>query len=136
MITSLQTDLILDEGVRTRPYKDSLGVLTIGIGHNLIDSGLCPEAITAQLTHDLNQASDNLHHLIPTWTELPFEAQRVLLNLSFNLGSRLAHWPIFLRQMEERNFAGAAANLRANTVYVKQVGERANRLASRLDSVV
>lgn len=40
MISSLQEQLIRDEGVRKFPYKDTVGKTTIGVGRNLDDVGL------------------------------------------------------------------------------------------------
>lgn len=40
MIEQLIKDLILDEGLELKPYKDSVGKLTIGVGRNLDDRKL------------------------------------------------------------------------------------------------
>ena len=134
--SSIERDLIRDEGVRDRVYKDSLGVSTIGVGHNLDASGLCHEAILAQLRYDLKETERVLDRLLPDWSTHPELVQRVMLNLAFNLGERLSRWPIFLFQIESRLYKRAAANLRANSVYTRQVDQRAERLAILLEKVV
>src|SRR3990167_8906796 len=39
-MASIRDCLIRDEGVRLKPYRDSVGKLTIGVGRNLDDKGL------------------------------------------------------------------------------------------------
>jgi lysozyme len=36
----LLTELIDDEDIRLKPYRDTVGKLTIGIGRNLYDRGI------------------------------------------------------------------------------------------------
>jgi lysozyme len=138
MITSLERELTRDEGKRSKPYRDSLGFLTIGIGHNLDAEGLCEEAIAAQFRYDLDKkVFTPLDARLPWWRELPEPVQRVIANLTFNLGIvGLLKWRIFLAQLKNGRYANAAANLRSNRIYTRQVGERAERLARLLDSVV
>jgi lysozyme len=136
IFSSIEQDLIRDEGWTAKPYKDSRGFLTIGIGHNLDSEGLCKEAISAQLRHDLAQAASTLDALLPSWRKSPEAVQRVLLNLAFNLGGKLRGWPIFLSQIERGEYRNAAANIRSNKVYCSQVGQRAERLAILLSNVV
>jgi lysozyme len=132
----IETDLIRDEGWRSRPYKDSLGYLTIGVGHNLTSEGLCDEAVMAQLKYDLQtKAIDPLNKFLPWWSEKPEPVQRVLLNLAFNLGGKLMKWTVTLGHLKENRFKEAAQDIRANHIYVSQVGPRAERLAKLLESV-
>ena len=42
------------EGRRARPYMDSVGKITIGVGRNLSDKGLSQAEIDALLEHDLD----------------------------------------------------------------------------------
>lgn len=132
-IISLVSDLRRDEGQKDRPYRDSRGFLTIGIGHNLDASGLCEEAIDAQLKHDLSRTFAEMDLHLPWWREHPSEVQRVLANLWFNIGSGLLKWPVTLGHIHSRAYTQAANDIRSNTVYVKQVGQRAARLAALLD---
>src|SRR3954464_9663542 len=86
-LSNVKSDLMRDEGYRDRPYKDSRGFLTIGVGHNLDADGLCPSAILAQLDWDIDtKALEPLTKYLPWWTDQPEEVQRVLINMCFNLG--------------------------------------------------
>jgi len=59
--------------------------------------------------------------------------------MAFNLGPEpfdhdgIKDWPMFLKQVETGRYAEAAANMRS-TLWAKQVGKRAERLASMMES--
>lgn len=136
VITSLEKDLRTDEGVRSKPYRDSLGFLTIGVGHNLDAEGLCEEAISAQLRHDLERVTTSLPRALPWLLEAPEPVQRVVLNMGFNLGiPKLLGFTTFLSLLERGDYQGAARDLLLTT-YAKQVKMRALRLAGLLQGVV
>lgn len=136
MTSLLEKELIRDEGWRDRPYKDSLGFLTIGVGHNLSASGLCPEAILVQLRHDIEEARAFLDRRLPWWVETPEPVQRVLINLTFNLGSKLLQFKHTLADIQAGHYAKAADELLASEPWATQVGQRAVRLANVLRNVV
>jgi hypothetical protein len=93
------------------------------------------EAILAQLRYDLRRVWTSLDKDFPKWRTYPELVQRVLQNLVFNLDIA-RKWPIFSRQIRDEQWKAAAANLRANSIYVNQVGQRAIRLAMLLERVV
>lgn len=135
--SELEADLIRDEGWRDHPYKDSRGILTIGVGHNLVAEGLCKEAILAQLQYDVRtKAEAPLDARLPWWRDQPPVVQRVLLNLMFNLGpSTLASFTTTLGHIKAGRYDQAADAL-LDSLYARQVGARANRLAKLLQSVI
>lgn len=139
MITSsdptLLAEIAHDEGKRRRPYRDTRGFWTIGIGHNLDAEGLCDAAIEAQLAYDLQvKCFDALDTRLPWWREHPASVQRTLVNLCFNLGiAGLLKWPRTLALIQGGYYDRAAEAIRSNKVYVNQVGPRAERLARSLE---
>ena len=137
MLTNLKKDLKRDEGFRSRPYKDSVGVTTIGYGHNLEAEGLCEEALSVQLDYDIRtKAVEPLDRNLPWWREQPEDVQRVLANLMFNLGPlRLLKFRQTLKFIELGQYKAAADSL-LKTLYARQVGQRAYRLAMLLRNVV
>ena len=42
----LVQQLTRDEGIRNKPYVDTVGKVTIGVGRNLSDVGLYPDEIS------------------------------------------------------------------------------------------
>lgn len=132
----LIANLRRDEGVKGRPYVDTAGHLTIGVGHNLDASPLCNEAIDAQLAHDLQEkVLRPLDQHCSWWREAPPGVQRVIANLCFNLGiNGLLGWPVTLGHLRRGLYKLAALDIRSNKRYVKQVGKRAERLAVELEN--
>lgn len=135
--SEIRTDLIRDEGYRERPYRDSRGILTVGIGHNLEAEGLCRVAIFAQFDYDLRvKALDPLDKSLPWWRQQPEPVQRVLVNLCFNIGiTGLLKFKTTLGHIQAGRYPQAADTLLAS-LYATQVGKRANRLADLLRSVL
>jgi lysozyme len=131
----IESDLIRDEGLRSRPYRDTEGFLTIGVGHNLDAEGLCRAAIMVQLAYDIRtKATDPLDRALPWWTSQPTPVRRFLANLAFNLGiNGLLKWTATLALIEKGDYREAAAQFRSNRRYFTQVGPRAERLAALLD---
>ena len=133
----LLADLKRDEGRKDRPYRDSRGILTIGYGHNLEAAPLCEAALQAQLDYDLTAHLADLDVALPWWRQQPEPVQRVIANLAYNIGeSKLIVWRRTLGAIKEGRYKDAAQEIRNNRIYVNQVGERAERLAKILESVV
>lgn len=130
--TLVLADLKRDEGRRTRPYLDSRGIQTIGYGHNLVAAGLCEEALSAQLQFDLDLALQALTTRLPWWVLQPASVQRVLINLSYNLGiGTLVTFKTTLALIRAARYPEAAQAL-LQSKYATQVGDRAVRLAELL----
>ena len=129
MIDKLREDLIRDEDVRLKPYKDSVGKLTIGCGRNLDDVGISQEESDFMLLHDIQSAVRELNRNIPWYALLPEDVQRGLANMSFNLGwPRLSGFKRMLSALKDRNYH-AAAEEALNSKWSTQVGPRAHRIA-------
>jgi lysozyme len=130
MISSLEADLTRDEGTRNRPYLDSRGFHTIGVGHNLDAEGLAPEAIAAQLRHDVLTKALPLYQALPWLQNAPEPVQRALLNMAFNIGIQgLLKFKTTLALIEQGDYDLAADRI-LKLPYAKQVGSRASRVAS------
>lgn len=142
MIDSLRKLLELHEGRVPHAYQDSLGYLTIGVGH-LIDKrrgGRLPDHIVeALLEWDLYENTRALDTELPWAKNLSEVRYAVLLDMRFNLGPEpfdgdgIKDWPIFLRQVRDGQYRAAAQNMRA-TLWAKQVKGRAERLATMMET--
>lgn len=134
-LAQMQSDLITDEGERLRPYVDTTGNITVGVGRNLSVNGISSAEATILLLNDIATAAANLDAGMPWWRTLPEPQQRVMANLMFNLGPvRFAEFTTFLGFMKEQKFPSAAADL-ATTLWFKQVGARGPRMLQRLGVV-
>jgi lysozyme len=127
MVKALVT---LDEGNSRFPYKDSMGLLTVGIGHNLA-LGIPASIVDALYDLDIAAAGDVLTRLLPQWPELDEVRQAALLSLAFNLGNRLEGFKNFLLAVRVGQWEVAAAHLQ-NSKWFGQVGLRGPRLVSMI----
>jgi lysozyme len=57
--------LVKHEGIRNKPYEDSVGVLTIGVGRNLDDVGLSHDEIYYLLKNDIRRCEKELDNSFP-----------------------------------------------------------------------
>lgn len=130
-LDKLKAALITEEGVRYTPYKDTAGVLTVGVGHNL-STPLSPRAVDQILTDDIQVAVTALQTHAPWWAGLPDPQQRALVDLCFNMGwPTLSTFGTFLGLMAAGQYAAAALDLR-DTAWYREVGTRGPRVVSLL----
>ncbi len=81
----LFSELSRDEGVKKIIYKDTEGIWTGGLGHNLTKP-LSNATIILWYQEDIAEARNALNTLHPKWHYEEPARQRVLLNMAFNLG--------------------------------------------------
>lgn len=126
------------EGVRTKPYKDSLGLWTVGVGHLIGDGKTLPPEWNRELSMaevDKLFYEDYMSHKkaamkIPGYNLMNAKAQGALIDLTFNMGNTwFKKWPNFVKNLSEGNTVGAAASLEDSNWY-KQVKGRAVTIVS------
>ncbi len=122
-------DLRRDEGLKLKPYIDTVGKLTIGYGHNLDDLGISVRIAGLMLLEDFAQAEADLDRSLPWWRNMPEPHQRGLANMSFNLGlPKLMKFKKMLAALQDGN-GKLAKDEALDSKWAGQVGERANRIA-------
>ncbi len=133
-LINLQKELERDEGRRNKPYKDSKGILTIGVGWNLEEKGL-PDAIIDQLfCISTNQAREDAESLFKGYNDLTPARQRVVVNMAFNLGrSRLRGFKKMITAVKKEDWKEAATQM-LDSKWHDDVGKRAERLAKMMRS--
>jgi lysozyme len=108
--TQLQQDLRADEGDRATAYRDSLGVLTIGVGHNL-GVPLSPRARQVIFDDDCADALVACQRS-PWWAALDPTRQVAVANLMFNLGpEKFATFRRMVGALRAGDYPRAAAEL-------------------------
>ena len=131
-LTALKEELIRDEGLRLKPYRDTVGKLTIGVGRNLDDVGITKDEAMHLLECDIRRVKDDLDHALSWWRGLDDVRQRVLVNMAFNLGiTRLLGFKNTLAAIRAGNYVDAAKGM-LDSKWAAQVGERATRLAAMM----
>lgn len=106
-----------EEGYRSRPYRDTKGKLTIGIGRNLDDRGISYGEARYLLSNDIRTAVRDLESVLPFWPGLDDVRKLVLVDLYFNmrLGNPTSFASEFsesLRLVAERRYAEVADRMR------------------------
>ena len=129
----LRVQLAVDEGRRGKPYRDTVGKLTIGVGRNLDDVGLSPDEIGLLLENDINRAEAAAMRLVPGFALLSDARKCVIVNMAFNMGAgTLATFTSTLSAINRGQWRQAAAGMR-DSLWAKQVGARAERLAKMME---
>lgn len=128
----LHADLVRDEGLKAKPYVDTVGKVTIGIGYNLTDRGLPLDIIETLFDRCVVEVESDLDRALPWWRQEDDVRQRVLVNLAYNMGiSRLLAFHDTLAAWKACDYPGAADRLMASRWY-RQVGHRGPRLVAML----
>lgn len=131
-LAALRDQLIVDEGLRLKPYKDTKGILTIGVGRNLDDVGISHDEAMALLDNDIASHAADLDRELPWWSRLDAARQLVLANMAFNLGiQRLLMFKKMLDHLARGECDAAADEMQASA-WAGQVGPRAARLIAAM----
>jgi len=137
------------EGVVLEPYKDSLGISTIGIGRNLedrsitdgelmhmnrdledvISNGLTEEEAYYLCINDIKNVEKELVAKKPIVLQLNEARQMCLVDMGFNMGvPRLMKFVNMWKAIDEANFEWAGEEM-LDSRWAKQVKGRATHLA-------
>jgi lysozyme len=119
------------EGVKTKPYKDSLGLWTVGVGHLIGDGKSLPPEWNRELSMkevDELFAKDYMHHKematkTPGWDKANETGQAAMIDLAFNMGgSWYKKWPNTAKALESGDFNKAADGLKDSKWYTQVKG--------------
>lgn len=129
---TIEDQLIRDEKLMLKPYRDSVGKLTIGIGRNLDDVGITQDEATYLLSNDLARVRARLYSLLPWLAALSPARRGVFENMAFNMGvDGLMEFKQTLRLAQEGNYDDASQEMLKST-WATQVGDRSQRLSLQL----
>ncbi len=134
--TILKTLLVKHECVGgkipLKPYPDTVGKLTIGVGRNLTDDGISADEAQLMLDNDIHECVARLPSICRSFGSLDDTRQHVLIDMAFNLGiDGLRKFQKLLACVEARDFTGAAREM-LDSAWAKEVGDRANELAAMM----
>lgn len=123
------SQLVTHEGIRLKPYRDSEGILTIGVGRNLEDKGISESEAMILLDNDITDAYLDSQRLVPNFARLNGPRKQVIVNMMFNLGwPRLRGFKKMLAALAREDFDEAAREM-LDSKWAGQVGLRAVQLA-------
>ena len=128
----LEAMLVRHEGVRLKPYRDTVGKLTIGVGRNLDDVGISRDEALVLLRNDVARAQAALDAALPWRAALDPVRGRVLVDMAFNLGvPGLLDFSGTLAAIGDGAYAQAADRMLASR-WAAQVHDRAAELAQMM----
>ena len=131
-ITMAKRLLIHQEGLRLKPYYDSTGHLTIGVGRNLTANGISEAEAMHLLANDIVRTYRELSDKFPWYSRLDDVRQLALLSMAFNLGmGGLLGFKIMLAALADKRYKDAASAA-LNSKWATQVGHRAVEIADML----
>ncbi|HYF56553.1 MAG TPA: glycoside hydrolase family protein [Salinarimonas sp.] len=133
-MANLTQQLIRHEGLRLKPYRDTEGKLTVGVGRNLDDRGISESEALYLLANDIAIAEKDLDRNAPWWRQLSGPRRQALLNMVFNLGwPRLSGFRSMLAALQTGDYEVAAKEM-LDSKWAAQVGNRAKELAGMVRS--
>ena len=115
------------EGKRNKMYKDSLGISTVGVGHNLEAKPISDRAVKVILEDDIQDATDGLLKNLPWVGDLDIPRKFALIDMYFNMEHRLLGFHKFLGNLQNKEWEQAGVEM-MDSVWAKQVGPRADDL--------
>lgn len=137
--------LKLDEGFRERVYLDTKGIQTVGYGYNLEANphelsdgmiemihrhGISQEFAEELLLVHVIDLEKTLHNKLEFWSKLSLNRRDCLINMAYNMGiDGLLKFKKTLHLMGIGNYHEAAIEM-LESLWAKQVGNRARRLAN------
>ena len=142
----LRKQLEEDEGIRYSIYLDHLDYPTFGIGHLItkidpeygleIGTEINEDRVAEAFEQDIKIVLSDCERLYPfTFENLPEEVQLIVANMMFNLGyPRLSKFKGMRSGVDEKNWDKAADEM-VDSLWYRQVPNRANRLVERMRAV-
>lgn len=131
-ITMAKKLLLRHEGIKLKPYYDTTGHLTIGIGRNLTDNGISESEAMHLLANDIVSHYRELSDTYAWFNHLDDVRQLALLSMHFNLGQKkFAGFKNMIAALAEKRYADAA-NAALHSKWARQVGNRAIEIAQML----
>jgi len=121
-------ELTRDEGFKSKVYKDSVGIETVGIGRNLVDVGVTKEEAQYLLGNDIKGAVADAEKF-PWYCCLTPVRKRVIVNIIFNIGlPRFKKFKKTIAYIKAHEFDDASVEM-LDSLWARQVGIRAKRLS-------
>lgn len=130
MFEIIKERVINHKGLRLKPYRCSGNKLSIGYGRNLEDCGISQKEAEYLLENDLRNSHKECIRSFWWYPEMPSIRQGVILEMCFNLGlTRLKTFKKMISACELKNYELVSQEM-LNSLWARQVGERAKTLAN------
>ena len=115
------------EGLDLHTYVDTNGHVTVGWGRNL-ENGIRLDEAELMFKNDLEQTISELQ-ACDWFTIQPLGVRNALINMNFNLGiTKMLEFEDMICCLQRKNYPGAA-HAALNSLWAKEVGQRAKDIA-------
>ena len=126
---TLRARIVRHEGLRLKPYPDTMGKLTIGVGRNLTDVGISEAEAHMMLDNDILKARRAITENMLWVTQMDNARYGVLLEMVFQMGiGGVLKFKNTLAAMQRGDYTAAAAGM-LDSLWAKQTPARATELA-------
>ena len=144
-IEKLRKEIEVDEGCKYEIYLDHLGLPTFGIGHLVLDvdpeygeavgTPVSEDRVSTCFDKDVQTVLSECEVLYEDFPDLPEDVQRIIANMMFNMGRpRLSKFKGMKAGVDARDWQQAADEM-VDSVWYRQVTNRAERLVQRMRSI-
>jgi len=121
---TIEKYLIKHEGIKLKPYVDTVGKLTIGVGRNLDDNGIDADEAIYMLKNDIKNTQQDLKSIFKDFNELPDNVKLALTDMMFNMGkTRFLEFKKMIQAIKDKDFKEAAKQAK-DSKWCKQVKSR------------
>ncbi len=129
---NLRDLLIKHEGLRLKPYKDSVGILTVGVGRNL-ERPISHDLAMFMLDEDIESSYKDVEQF-GWFSSLDSVRQDVIINMVFNLGiTRFKGFKNTIQAISDGDYLKASQEM-LDSKWANQVGHRAVELSMMMES--
>ena len=131
----LSQQLSRDEGRVAKLYRDDEGHPTIGIGFNLDEIGMPQPVMDLWLKILVTEIASEVYNAIPVYKDLSPARQGALLGMAYTMGVLgVQTFTHMLVRLQQQDWAGAAAAIRASKWGTSQAPDRAERVARQIET--
>lgn len=123
-----------EEGFEGKPYKDSLNILTIGYGRNLVDNGITEEEASFLLGNDINKCIFSVQKTFSFYERLDEGRRAFLVLMCFQLGlTKMLKFKNTLGLISQAKYKEASKEL-LKSAWAKQTPLRVERMSKLLET--
>lgn len=139
-LDAIKQMVIKHEGLRNKPYKDSLGLWTVGVGHLIGDGKTLPASMNREFSQQeimaMFEEDFSKHYAIaqqtPGWDKANNIGKGAMIDLAFNMGQWWNKFPNTAKALAAGDWNGASAGLR-NSNWFSQVKGRAETVTGMIE---
>lgn len=134
LLETVSSLLISEEGFRQFAYKDTKGIISVGFGRNLRDTGISRDEARMLLENDIKRVYSELLREIPWICQLEHIRKAVIIDMAYNMGVKeLMGFKKFLGYVQRCQWLEAGKEM-LNSKWWTDVGRRAVKLRKIIET--